>query len=65
MSACVYPSWHPDENLIAFSVNIIYQKFHAAGKFINSVNDAASDIVVYDMAKNMLTTCPDLCDKKP
>ncbi len=63
MSACVYPSWHPDENLIAFSVNIIHQKFHAAGKFINSVNDAASDIVVYDIAKNMLTTCPDLCTK--
>ena len=63
MSACVYPSWHPDGNLIAFSVNIIHQKFHAAGKFINSVNDAASDIVVYNIAKNMLTTCPDLSTK--
>lgn len=63
MSACVYPSWHPDGNLIAFSVNIIHQKFHAAGKFINSVNDAASDIVVYNIGKNMLTTCPGLSTK--
>ncbi len=63
MSACVYPSWHPDGNLIAFSVNIIYQKFHAAGKFINSVNDAASDIVVYDIGKNMITTTPGLSTK--
>ncbi|MBN2275756.1 MAG: PD40 domain-containing protein [Bacteroidales bacterium] len=63
MSACVYPSWHPDGDLIAFSVNIIHQKFQAAGKFINSVNDAASDIVVYNVEKNMLTTTADLSTK--
>ena len=63
MSACVYPSWHPNGNLIAFSVNIINQKFHAAGKFINSVIDVASDIVVYDIAKNRITTCPELSTK--
>jgi Tol biopolymer transport system component len=63
MSPGVYPSWHPNGNLIAFSVNIINQKFHAAGKFINSVRDVASDIVVYDIARNMITTCPELSTK--
>jgi Tol biopolymer transport system component len=58
MSAGVYPSWHPDGRHVAFSVNKIYQSEYAmAGKSIH-VYDKASDLVVYDLQTNMLTTCP-------
>lgn len=60
MSAAVYPSWHPNGNLIAFSVNIIRQRFHSAGDGLIYVYDLASDIIVYDIAKNQVTTCPAL-----
>jgi hypothetical protein len=58
MSACVYPSWHPDGNIIAFSVNKIKQKFHSAGIRGQTVMDRASDLVLYDIKKNMITTSP-------
>jgi len=60
MSAGVYPSWHPDGKKIAFSVNIIRQKFHTAGKKDINVYDQASDIIVYDIDKNEVTTTPKL-----
>jgi Tol biopolymer transport system component len=58
MSSCVYPSWHPHGDIIAFSVNKIKQKFHSAGNKSQTVIDRASDIVLYDINKNMLTTSP-------
>ncbi len=65
MSACVYPSWHPDGNIIAFSVNKINQKFHSAKKSTNlTVFDRASDLVLYDIDKNMITTCPEVSTKR-
>ncbi|MBN2521404.1 MAG: PD40 domain-containing protein [Bacteroidales bacterium] len=63
MSAGVYPSWHPDGNLIAFSVNLINQQFHAASQRNIYVFDRASDIVVYDIDLNEVTTCPELSTK--
>lgn len=63
MSAGVYPSWHPNRNLIAYSVNRIAQKFHSAGEKLINVYDMASDIVVYDIKKNMITTTPALSTK--
>jgi hypothetical protein len=64
MSAGVYPSWHPNGKLIAYSVNKIEQKFHSAAKGTIDVYDKASDIVVYDIAKNMITTTPALSTKR-
>ncbi len=58
MSSCVYPSWHPGGNIIAFSVNKIKQKFHSAGNKNQTVIDRASDLVLYDIKKNMITTSP-------
>ena len=58
MSSCVYPSWHPDGNIIAFSVNKIKQQFHSAGIRGQTVIDRASDLVLYDIKKNMITTSP-------
>ncbi len=57
MSAFAYPSWHPDGKHIAYSVDIINQWFHGVDKR-NEVYDVASDIVVYDVEKNIVTTSP-------
>ena len=58
MSSCVYPSWHPHGDIIAFSVNKIEQRFHSSGKKSQTVIDRASDLVLYDIKKNMITTSP-------
>jgi len=64
MSAGVYPAWHPDGNHIAFSVNKIVQQFHAQkGKSIY-VWDKASDLVVYDIQTNTITTSPKVSTKR-
>jgi len=52
MSPAVYPSWHPTENLIAYSVNRTSQIFHSRGVQKTEVFDGASDIVVYDADKD-------------
>jgi len=57
MAASAYPSWHPGGKHIAYSVNLINQWFHGVDKG-NEVYDRASDIVVYDIEKNILTTSP-------
>jgi len=58
MSAGVYPAWHPDGNHIAFSINKIGQSFHAGKDKSIYVWDKASDLVVYDIQKNIITTSP-------
>jgi Tol biopolymer transport system component len=62
MSPGVYPSWHPDGLHIAFSVDITRQWFHGVEKR-NEVFDKASDLVIYDIKNNMLTTSPEVSTK--
>lgn len=52
-----YPNWHPDGRHIAFSVNSISQRFFSKDIRIE-VSDAASDIIVYDVEKNIVSTSP-------
>lgn len=52
-----YPNWHPDGKHIAMSVNSISQRFFTKDIRVE-VSDAASDIIVYDAEKNMITTSP-------
>jgi hypothetical protein len=60
ISAGVYPAWHPSGNYIAYSVNNIVQNFHAIpGKKIE-VFDTLSNIIVYNVKKNTVTSCKDL-----
>ncbi|HUI29551.1 MAG TPA: hypothetical protein VLX91_05005 [Candidatus Acidoferrales bacterium] len=59
--AGAYPSWHPNGNIIAFSVNKLSMFFHAESE-CRDVLDAASDIVLYLIDQNMITTCPDLAN---
>jgi Tol biopolymer transport system component len=54
-SSGVYPSWHPDGDLIAFSANLIRQGFHARIGDIDYVYDRYSDILLYDVKNNCVT----------
>ena len=56
MSACVYPYWHPSGKYIAYSVNQTKQGFHEIHNERVEVFDQASDIVVYNLKTNKLTT---------
>ncbi|MBN2485478.1 MAG: PD40 domain-containing protein [Bacteroidales bacterium] len=60
MSAGVYPAWHPNGRLVAFSVNKINQYFTSDTSKRIIVSDNASDIVVYDIKTNTITTCSDI-----
>jgi Tol biopolymer transport system component len=57
LSAGVYPNWHPDGKHIAYSVNNINQYF-CSGETRIEVSDKFSDLVVYDIEKNTITTSP-------
>lgn len=60
ISAGVYSSWHPSGNYIAYSVNNIVQNFHAIPDKKIEVCDTLSDIIVYDINKNIVTSCMSL-----
>ena len=63
-SNAAYPSWHPDGDLIAFSVNKINQGFHASiGKDLQVI-DKYSDIVLYDIKNNSITRPAELASEK-
>lgn len=55
ISGGVYPSWHPAEPLIAYSVNETSQNFHSAHTNKVEVQDAKSDLVLYDVDANTVT----------
>lgn len=52
ITAGVYPSWHPTENLIAFSTNKTGQAFHLYHPEKIEVMDESSDLLLYDVTKN-------------
>ena len=47
----VYPSWHPTEPLIAYSLNLTSQLFYRTDRQKIEVYDSASDLVLYDVEK--------------
>lgn len=57
LSTGVYPCWHPDGKHIVYSVNNINQ-FFCSGEIRIEVADEYSDLVVYDVEKNTITTSP-------
>ena len=60
ISAGVYPAWHPKEKLIAFSTNTTRQDFHTANPNKTEVFDYASDLILYDPAKDEVSViCAD------
>lgn len=60
ISNLVYPSWHPSGDFIAFSSNDIHQIFHMHDRNRIEVLDASSDVVVYDVKRHEVVTCPQL-----
>jgi hypothetical protein len=56
-SAAVYPAWHPSGKLLAFSINKLRQFFHAVGNSYEVV-DYTSDLILYLIDSNTVTTCP-------
>ena len=63
ISPLVYPYWHPTGKYIAYSVNETKQLFHSNHPNRIEVMDLASDVVVYDIAKNEIVTAPQLFAK--
>ncbi len=60
ISALVYPCWHPSGRFVAFSNNDTHQAF-----FLNHPNrvevfDNSSDVVVYDVERHSISSCPQL-----
>lgn len=58
MSQAVYPAWHPNGKLIAFSVNLIGQNFSSDANHRIEVSDKASDLILYNTENNTITTSP-------
>lgn len=54
-----YPAWHPSGNLIAFSVSKLLLFFHETNE-CRDVLDRYSDIVLYDIPTNTITTAPEI-----
>ena len=54
-----YPSWHPNRKLLALSVNKLRLFFHAIGES-RDVLDLASDLILYKIDSNIITTCPQI-----
>ena len=55
--ATSYRSWHPNGKLIAFAFNTVKQVFHAHGKNLD-VYDRVSDLLLYNVQTNTITTTP-------
>ncbi len=55
-----YPAWHPSGKLIAFAVSKLLLFFHETGSECRDVLDKYSDIVLYDIPTNTITTTPEI-----
>jgi hypothetical protein len=54
-----YPAWHPGGNIIAYSVNQLTLFFHSVGES-RDVLDNSSDLIIYKIDSNTITTTPDI-----
>ena len=55
ISNAVYPSWHPTEPLIAYSVNKTAQGFFRTHRQKIEVYDSASDLILYDVEQDQVS----------
>lgn len=55
LSVGVYPAWHPQLPIIAYSTNMTHQIFHLTDSNKIEVFDTESDLIAYDLEKNEVT----------
>ncbi|MBN1464379.1 PD40 domain-containing protein [candidate division KSB1 bacterium] len=60
-SGGAYPAWHPGGKKIAFSVNSLTMFYHSVGES-RDVLDRKSDLVVYDVEKNLISAAPQIAN---
>jgi tricorn protease-like protein len=58
LSAATYTAWHPNGELIAFSVNKILVNFTSNASKMVEVWDNASDLMIFNTNTNTITTSP-------
>jgi hypothetical protein len=58
-ASAAYPAWHPSGDRIAFSVNKLLLFFHSIGE-PRDILDRSSDLIVYDIPTNTVTTTPQI-----
>jgi len=58
MSSFAFAAWHPDGKSLAYCVNLVHQVFTSTIDYHHVVYDDASDLVIYDIQRNMVTTSP-------
>jgi len=58
-----YASWHPSGKIIAFAVMRVNQTLHSTGD-PRVVIDEASDVILYDVEKNLIIAHPLTADQK-
>ena len=56
LSAGVYPAWHPSLPFIAYSTNKTGQAFHTRDAQKIEVQDTQSDLILYDIERNEVST---------
>jgi hypothetical protein len=56
--ATSYRSWHPNGRTIAFAFNTVKQVFHSTGSGNFDVFDMASDLLLYNVKTQTVTTSP-------
>jgi len=61
--AGAYPAWHPGGELLALSVNKLSMFFHSVGES-RDVLDHASDLILYQINSNTVTTCPAIASEE-
>ncbi|MHB8897164.1 MAG: TolB family protein [Thermoguttaceae bacterium] len=54
-----YSAWHPNGQVVAYSANDISQFFHAVGE-VRDVLDSESDLAMYHVDSDTVTTCPQI-----
>lgn len=54
LTGCVYPYWHPSGQYVAYSNNVMHQSFYSTKWSDIEVVDEASDVLVYDIERNVL-----------
>ena len=60
-NTAIYSSWHPRGDLIAISGNKITQFFHTRGMESREVFDHYSDLILYQVHSNTVTTTKEIC----